>query len=281
MVQHLSVAANRSAGHSSQHIAGNSCGGASLKRCFAVIGQQSTTCTQTDISQRIDVTEEGHSTQDIILAQTRQMLQRRTRNRHQRIQRNRINTQLSKADSHIKTVLPGFAHTDNTAGAGAHALLLNHFQRVDFHIIGMRGADVGEVALRGFDVVVIAGDTCLMQTMQLLTGKEPHGSAQINLQITMHSFIRMNRLVELFAGQRLACGYNGKAVHALLLVQTRQLHDILLRQEAVNLAIGMVMCGLRTEFAVFRTAAAAPVDDGAQIHALTDKMLADFICAFT
>ena len=209
------------------------------------------------------------------------MLQRRTRNRHQRIQRNRINTQLSKADSHIKTVLPGFAHTDNTAGAGAHALLLNHFQRVDFHIIGMRGADVGEVALRGFDVVVIAGDTCLMQTMQLLTGKEPHGSAQINLQITMHGFIRMNCLVEFFTGQCLAGGYNGKAVYAFLLIQACQLHDILLRKEAVNLAIGMVMCRLRTEFAVFRTAAAASVDNGAQIHALTDKMLADFICAFT
>ena len=209
------------------------------------------------------------------------MLQRRTQNRHQRIQRNRINAQLSKADSHIKTVLPGFAHTDNTAGAGAHAFLLNHFQRIDFHIIGMRGADIGEVALRGFDIMMIAGDTCLMQTMQLLTGKEAHGSAQINLQITMHSFIRMNSLVEFFAGQCLAGGYNGKAVYALLLVQACQLHDILLRQKAVNLAIGMVMCGLRTEFAVFRTAAAASVDNGAQIHALTDKMLADFICALT
>ena len=145
----------------------------------------------------------------------------------------------------------------------------------------MRGADVGEVALRGFDVVVIAGDTCLMQTMQLLTGKEPHGSAQINLQITMHGFIRMNCLVEFFTGQCLAGGYNGKAVYAFLLIQACQLHDILLRKEAVNLAIGMVMCRLRTEFAVFRTAAAASVDNGAQIHALTDKMLANFICAFT
>ena len=145
----------------------------------------------------------------------------------------------------------------------------------------MRGADIGEVALRGFNVVVIAGDTCLMQAVQLLTGKEAHGSAQINLQITVHSFIRMNRLVKFLAGQRLACSYNGKAVHALLLVQACQLHDILLRQEAVNLALGMVMRGLRTEFAVFRTAAAAPVDNGAQIHALADKMLTDFICTFT
>ena len=209
------------------------------------------------------------------------MLQRRARNRHQRIQRNRINAKLCKADSHIKTVLPGFAHADNTTGAGAHTLLLDHLQRVDFHIIGMRSADIGEVALRGFNVVVIAGDTCLMQTMQLLTGKEAHRSAQINLQITMHSLIRMNRLVKFLAGQRLACSYNGKTVHALLLIQTRQLHDILLQQEAVNLAIGMVMRGLSTEFAVFRTAATASVDDGAQIHALTDKMLADFICAFT
>ena len=209
------------------------------------------------------------------------MLQRRTGNRHQRIQRNRINAKLCKADSHIKTVLPGFAHADNTAGAGAHALLLNHLQRIDFHIVGMRSTDVGEIALGCFNIMMIAGDTGLMQTMQLLTGKEAHRSAQINLQITVHSLIRMNSLVEFFTGQRLACSYNGKAVHALLLIQTCQLYDILLRQEAVNLAIGMVMCGLRTEFAVFRTAAAAPVDDRAQIHTLTDKMLADFICAFT
>ena len=93
------------------------------------------------------------------------MCKRRTRNRHQRIQRNGVNAQLCQADGHIQTVLPGFAHTDNTAGAGAHALLLHHLQRIDFHGIGMRRTDIGEIALRGFDVMMIARHASLMQTV--------------------------------------------------------------------------------------------------------------------
>ena len=94
----------------------------------------------------------------------------------------------------------------------------------------------------------------------------------------MHRFVSVNRLVELLACQRFASRNNRKAVYALLLIQTRQVHNLLLRQKAVHLAVRMVMHRLGAELAVLRTASAAAIDNRTQINTRTAKMLANLVC---
>ena len=48
--------------------------------------------------------------------------------------------------SHIQTVFPGFAHADDTAGTGTHAFSFDLFQGLDFHVIGVGGADIREIS---------------------------------------------------------------------------------------------------------------------------------------
>ena len=96
------------------------------------------------------------------------MLQRGAGNGHKGVERDGVNAQLGQAHGHVKAVGPGFAHADNAARAGAHTLGLHLFQRFDLHVVAVGGADVGEIAARGFNVVVIVGHTGLVQAVQLL-----------------------------------------------------------------------------------------------------------------
>ena len=127
--------------------------------------------------------------------------------------------------------------------------------------------------------MMIARYASLMQTVQLLAGQEAHRSAQVDFQLAVHRLISVNCLIEFLARQCLASRNNRKAVYALLLVQTRQIHNLLLRQKAVHLAVRMIMRRLGAKLAVLRTASAAAIDNRTQINARTAKMLANLVCA--
>ena len=209
------------------------------------------------------------------------MFERCPRNGHQSIDGNGINSQFSQTDSHVEAVFPGLSHADDTSGTGTHAFCFYFFQSLDFHVIGMGGADIREISPGGLDVMVIAGYACFVETMQLFSREKSHGSTKVNLTFPVHGLICVDGFIKFFSSQCFSGGDNGEAVHTFRFIEFAELHDFFFRQKIVDFTVGMMMCGLGTVFAVFRAASASSVDDGTKIHLITDARFADLVCSFT
>ena len=146
------------------------------------------------------------------------MLKRGAGDGHQRVDGDGVDAELCKADRHVQAVFPRFTHADDAAGTGAHALRLDLFQSLHLHVVGVGGADVREVPLRGLNVVVIARDARLVQPVKLLGAQKAHGRAQVDLALAVHRLISVDRLIEFLAGQGSPRGDDREAVHALAFV---------------------------------------------------------------
>ena len=138
------------------------------------------------------------------------MFQRCSWDRHQSIDRDGIDAKFSKADRHIQTVFPCLTHADDTAGAGTHAFGFDFFEGLDLHVVGVCGTDIREISTGGFDVVVVAGHTCLVKTVKLFGRNKSHGSAEVNLAFSVHGLVSMDCLVEFFSCQSFSGGDDGK-----------------------------------------------------------------------
>ena len=108
-----------------------------------------------------------------------------------------------------------------------------------------------------------------------------HGSAQIDLTFLFHGLVSMDRFVKFLSCQCFSCSYDGKAIHAFGLIELAQLHNLFFRKKIIDFAIRVMMGRLCAVFTVFRTAAAAAVDDGAQVYFITDPCFTDLISSFT
>ena len=125
----------------------------------------------------------------------------------------------------------------------------------------MCGTDIREISTGGFDVVVVAGHTCLVKTVKLFGRNKSHGSAEVNLAFSVHGPVSTDCLVEFFSCQSFSGGDDGKTVDTFGLIHLTGFKDLFLRKKIVNFAGSVVVCGLCTVFTVFRTSAAASVDD--------------------
>ena len=64
----------------------------------------------------------------------------------------------------------------------------------------------------------------------------------------------------------------------MLFIETACLHDLLLVQEIIHLAVCMIVRRLCTELTVLRASAASTIDDRAQIYIITNEIFTDLIC---
>ena len=109
--------------------------------------------------------------------------------------------------------------------------------------------------------MVVAGHTCLVKTVKLFGRNKSHGSAEVNLAFSVHGLVSTDCLVEFFSCQSFSGGDDGKTVDTFGLIHLTGFKDLFLRKKIVNFAGSVVVCGLCTVFTVFRTSAAASVDD--------------------
>lgn len=65
----------------------------------------------------------------------------------------------------------------------------------------MSRADVREVSSGCLDVVVVACDTCFMETVKLFRGHKAHGRAEVDLAFLFHSLVGVDRFIELLPRQ--------------------------------------------------------------------------------
>lgn len=70
-------------------------------------------------------------------------------------------------------------------------------ERLDLFLIGVGGANVGEVPAGGLDVVVVAGHARLVEAVELLGSEEAHGGAQVDLALPLHGLKGVDGLVKL------------------------------------------------------------------------------------
>ena len=94
----------------------------------------------------------------------------------------------------------------------------------------------------------------------------------------MHGLIAGNFLFQIPALQRASRRHNRIAVYALSGSVPAALHETLRIQKTIFLTVGVIMCGLYTELAVFTTTSASAINNAAQIHPISAKLPADHIC---
>ena len=169
------------------------------------------------------------------------MFQRCSRNGHQCIDRNGVNTQLCKADCHIQTILPGLSHSYDATGTCTHSFCLYLFQSFNLHIVCMCRTYIRKISPRSLNIMMVTGYSGFMKTMQLFGRKKSHGSTEIDIAFLIHGFIGMNRLIKFFSGQSLSCSDNGKTVNALLFIHFTCFQNLFLGKKIIDFTGSMVV----------------------------------------
>ena len=99
------------------------------------------------------------------------------------------------------------------------------------------------------------------------------GGAEADGQVFFHFLIGSNGFVEVFAGQGASRGDDGEAVGTGILICFGVADDFFFGEEVIFVDVGMVAGGLRAVFAVFTAAAAASVEDGAEVDMLATEVV--------
>ena len=206
------------------------------------------------------------------------MFERRSRNRHERVERDGLDAELLKGECHIEAIRPRLPHADDAAGADTEPLRLRHLDRTDAVGVAVRRADLREVALGGLDVVMIARHADLAQAAELAAREESVRGTQLDRERAPHLLVGVERLLKLRTRERTARGDDGEAVCARILICLCVRDDLLLREKVVGVNARLVTPRLRTVFAVLAAAPAAPVDNRAQIDVIAAKMLLETVC---
>ena len=206
------------------------------------------------------------------------MFERRSRNRHERVERDGLDAELLKGECHIEAILPRLPHADDAAGADAESLCLRHLDRADAVGVAVRRADLREVALGSLDVVMIARHADLAQAAELAAREESVRGTQLDRERAPHLLVGVERLLKLRTRERTARGDDGEAVCARILICLCVRDDLLLREKVVGVNARFVTPRLRTVFAVLAAAPAAPVDNCAQVDMIAAELFLQAIC---
>ena len=217
-------------------------------------------------------------TQDFQRRQGLVAFKRSARNRGEQVQRHGIDAQLLQGEGHFYALFGRFVKAEDTTTAHAQARCLSIFNGGEFILIGMRSADIGEMATTGFQIGMEAGYASCFQSLGLFQGQDAQGSAHFNFELLLNAAQSLANIVKVI-GLTLAttAGYDGKAHCASLFSLFSSLKELLLAQQAVFLNTGVPMCGLSAELAVFAAFAAAAVDNSTAVHLVTGKFLANLV----
>ena len=240
--------------------------------CGAVFWQELAAGGQADVGFGVDEAEEGDGPQDVAAVEPGPMFQGRAVNGHEGVDGNGLDAQFSQADGHIQPVFPRFPHADDTAGADAEPFFLSGLDGADAVVIGVGRTDIWEETPRRLDVMMVAGNARFVEAVQLFRRQQPVRRAEVDMQRLFHRTVRIQGFFKIRPRQSPARRDDGKAVGAGILVGLGVGQDFFFRQETVFFAARMMTSRLGAVFAILPTAAAAAVDDGAEINVVAAKM---------
>ena len=255
-----------------QHVARNRGRRAVEQGCGPVFRQEFAAGSQADVGFGIDEAEEGDGPQDIATVELGPMFQGRAGNGHEGVDGNGLDAQFGQADGHVQAVFPGFPHADDAAGTDAEPFFLSGLDGADAVVISVGRADVWEETPRRLDIMVITGHARFVEAVQLFRRQQAVRRTEVDVQRLLHRAVRIQGFFKIRPCQGTARRDDGKAVGAGILIGLGVGQDFFFRQETVFFTARMVAGRLGTVFAVFPTAAAAAVDDGAEINMIATKM---------
>ncbi len=127
---------------------------------------------------------------------------------------------------------------------------------------------------------MVACDAGRMEAVQLLSGQDAVGGAQVDGQFLFHAAVGSKGFLEILSHKGPAACYDGKTVGTGFLVGAGIGDDRFLIEETVLLASRVMARCLGAVFAVFTAAAAAAVDNGAEIDVVSAEMTLQLTGAF-
>ena len=128
--------------------------------------------------------------------------ERRTGNGAEDVERHAGDMVASQGKGHVQTVIFCFPQAHNAAGADFQSCLLDAADMVFLFLIGMGGADIGEIPLRRFQVAVNPLASGFLQLPELVIGQKAQGAAHGQLRLL---------------GNELDCLHNGSKLHRVAL----------------------------------------------------------------
>ena len=127
---------------------------------------------------------------------------------------------------------------------------------------------------------MIAGHAGLAKAAELTAREEAVRCAEVNGQCPAHLFIGVDRLLELLPAECTARCHDGKAVCSCILICLCMSDQLIPCKEGVGIDARLMASRLRAVFAVLSTAAAAAVNDRAQINVIAAELFLEAICSF-
>ena len=125
---------------------------------------------------------------------------RRSRARDQRVDRHglRLLLHVRQLDEHFQTVVHGFAHAENPAGADAHARRLHVADRFQAVVVSARRNDFRVILPRRVEIVIVNVAAGLFEAPRLLFRDQPERAAYLQTE-RLHAAHRRQHAFELRA----------------------------------------------------------------------------------
>ena len=263
-----------------EHVVGDGCVCAALEGAFAVVAQDAAATREADECFRVDEPVNCHDAAEFVVREFRKILVGRARDGIQHIHRRGLDAELAEIEAHVDAVFHGLAEAHDAAAADFKACGKGVLECTDFVVIGVRGAYVRKMPAVSFQVVVEAGEACLLELVELLAVQEPCRKAYGKLGFFLEASNGFANLFYVAVRERAARGHDGVTRNACGFFLLGVGYDFVGAEELVFGGAGVVVAALGAVLAVFGAAAAAGVHDRAKVKNVAVKFFANLVGGF-
>lgn len=182
------------------------------------------------------------------------------------VHRNGVGGNFTQGDSEFHELLRAFTHSDDAAAADLQADFTGGTESGDLFGDGMGGAQGSEMGWCGLDIAVNAFQSRVLEAYQLGFGQQSQRAAEVDAGMLPQRPQGGTDLFDLGVALAPSGSDYAEAHGPLVFSGLCRLQAALFTDPAPAVAGGMPVCGLGAPLAVFCTAAAAGVDDSAEIE---------------
>ena len=264
-----------------EHVVGNGRIGSAFESSFAVVTEYAAPTREADECLGVNKSVDGDDAAEFIVGEFGQIFVGRAWNGVQHIYGRGLNTEFPKIETHVDAVFHRFTEAHDAAAANFEACGKCVLQRADFGIVGVRGANVRKMPAVSFQVVVESGEACLFQLFELVLVQKPCRKADGKFRFFFQAADCFANLLHVAVRKGAARGHDGVTGDSSGFFFLGVFYDFVGREQLVFRCASVVVAALGTIFAVFGTASAAGVHDGAKIKVVPVESFADFVCRST
>ena len=167
---------------------------ATLECALAVVAENAATARKTDERLRVDESVNRHDAAEFVVRELREFFVRRSRNRVQHVHRSGLDAELAQIQAHVDAVFHRFAKAHDASAANFKTCGKGVLECADFIVVGVRCANIREVAAVRFQIVVEAGEACFLELVELFPVQEACRKANRKLRLFFQAAERFANL---------------------------------------------------------------------------------------